>query len=82
MGQVGAWGVSAAGGEELDGFRRGARSARPEASGGKGSAVRADSPVLVRVLREHIDRFGDGPDGRLFQSPNGAVVGSGTYSRV
>lgn len=39
-------------------------------------------PVLVRILRAHIDRFGVGPDGRLFRSPNGAVVGSGTYSRV
>jgi integrase len=39
-------------------------------------------PVLVRILRAHIDRFGVGPDGRLFRSPNGGVVGSGTYSRV
>jgi integrase len=39
-------------------------------------------PILVRILRAHIDRYGVGPDGRLFRSPNGAVVGSGTYSRV
>jgi len=39
-------------------------------------------PVLVRILREHIERFGTAPDGRLFRSPNGGVVGSGTYSRA
>lgn len=39
-------------------------------------------PALVRVLREHVERFGLAPDGRLFQSPNGQVVGSATYARV
>lgn len=39
-------------------------------------------PVLVRILRAHIKRYGTGPDGRLFRSPSGAVVGSGTYARV
>ena len=39
-------------------------------------------PVLVGMLREHLDRFGVGPDGRLFCSPNGGVVSSSTYFRV
>ena len=39
-------------------------------------------PVLVDMLREHLDRFGVGPDGRLFRSPNGGVVSSSTYFRV
>ena len=39
-------------------------------------------PVLVRILRDHLDRFGTGPDGRLFRSPNGGVVSSSTYYRV
>ena len=39
-------------------------------------------PVLVRTLRAHIDRYGVADDGRLFRSPRGGVVGSGTYSRV
>jgi integrase len=39
-------------------------------------------PTLVRILRDHLERYGPGPDGRLFRSPNGGVVGSGTYSRV
>jgi integrase len=39
-------------------------------------------PVLVDILREHLHTYGTGPDGRLFQSPNGGVVGSSTYYRV
>ncbi|WP_367132632.1 tyrosine-type recombinase/integrase [Saccharothrix sp. HUAS TT1] len=39
-------------------------------------------PVLVTALREHLDRFGTGPDGRLFRSPGGGVVSSSTYYRV
>jgi len=39
-------------------------------------------PVLVGMLREHLDRFGTGPDGRLFRGPGGGVVSSSTYSRV
>ena len=39
-------------------------------------------PVLAEILREHQDTYGTGPDGRLFQSPNGGVVGSSTYYRV
>lgn len=39
-------------------------------------------PVLVGILRDHLDRFGTGPDGRLFRSPNGGVVSSSTYYRV
>lgn len=39
-------------------------------------------PVLVGMLREHLDRFGTGPDGRLFRAPGGGVVSSSTYFRV
>ena len=39
-------------------------------------------PILVGILREHLDRFGAGSDGRLFRSPNGGVVSSSTYFRV
>ncbi|GAB2923125.1 tyrosine-type recombinase/integrase [Micromonospora polyrhachis] len=39
-------------------------------------------PELVAILREHIDRFGIGADGRLFRSGRGNVVASSTYSRV
>jgi integrase len=39
-------------------------------------------PALVALLRAHLDRFGVAEDGRLFRSPNGGVVGSGTYTRV
>lgn len=39
-------------------------------------------PPLVAILRRHLGRYGTGEDRRLFRSPNGAVVGSGTYSRV
>ena len=39
-------------------------------------------PVLVDILRDHLDTYGTGPDGRLFRSPNGGVVGSSTYYRV
>jgi integrase len=39
-------------------------------------------PVLVDILRDHLNTYGTGPDGRLFRSPKGGVVGSSTYSRV
>jgi integrase len=39
-------------------------------------------PTLVDILHDHIERFGVAPDGRLFQSPKGGVVGSATYARV
>jgi len=39
-------------------------------------------PVLVHILREHLATYSTGPDGRLFRSPNGGVVGSSTYYRV
>jgi hypothetical protein len=39
-------------------------------------------PALVAIVREHIARFGVAPDGRLFRSPAGGLVGSPTYARV
>ena len=39
-------------------------------------------PQLVEILREHTDRFGVTPDGRLFRSEQGNVVASSTYFRV
>jgi integrase len=40
-------------------------------------------PELVAILRQHIDRYGVAPpDGRLFRSERGNVVGASTYSRV
>ncbi|MEV4515160.1 site-specific integrase [Dactylosporangium sp. NPDC049525] len=39
-------------------------------------------PVLVAILRAHIERFGVADDGRLFRSERGNPVGASTYSRV
>lgn len=39
-------------------------------------------PVLVAMLRRHIDTFGVAPDGRLFRSESGAVLPPSTYRRV
>src|SRR5437763_140903 len=39
-------------------------------------------PVLVGILTDHLDTYGTGPDGRLFRSPHGGVVGASTYYRV
>ncbi|HWR46960.1 MAG TPA: hypothetical protein VN327_04980 [Pseudonocardiaceae bacterium] len=36
-------------------------------------------PMLVDILRNHLDTYGTRPDSRLFRSPNGGVVGSSTY---
>ncbi|MEV4310782.1 integrase [Actinocrispum sp. NPDC049592] len=36
-------------------------------------------PMLVAILREHLDRFGTAPDGRLFRAPNGGMVSSSSY---
>jgi integrase len=39
-------------------------------------------PELVRLIREHIDNFGTGSDGRIFRSVNGNPISPSTYSRV
>ncbi|MFO7399921.1 MAG: tyrosine-type recombinase/integrase [Actinomycetales bacterium] len=39
-------------------------------------------PVLVKILRQHIDEYGVGPDGRLFRSERGGVVASTAYTEV
>jgi integrase len=40
-------------------------------------------PVLVKILLDHIDQYGVGPEGRLFHSPKGdGVVSSSVYYRV
>ena len=39
-------------------------------------------PELVDLLREHIRRFGVGPDGRLFRSEHGNVIQPSTWWRV
>jgi integrase len=39
-------------------------------------------PKLVAMLREHIERFGCGPDGRLFRSEQGNAIQPSTYWRV
>ncbi|RMB79455.1 tyrosine recombinase XerC [Streptomyces shenzhenensis] len=37
-------------------------------------------PVLVRMLREHIARFGIAPDGRIFQNAAGNYIDSSAYN--
>lgn len=39
-------------------------------------------PVLVRILREHLETFGVAADGRLFQSERGKPVASTAYTQV
>mgnify|MGYP002620877114 CR=1 FL=1 len=39
-------------------------------------------PVLVKILRQHIDEYGVGPDGRLFRSERGGGVASTAYTEV
>lgn len=39
-------------------------------------------PVLVTILREHIAEFGTAPDGRIFQTERGGIVGSTAYGDV
>ncbi|WP_067466656.1 hypothetical protein [Actinomadura macra] len=39
-------------------------------------------PVLVQLLREHIAEFGTAPDGRIFQTERGGIVGSTAYGDV
>ncbi len=38
-------------------------------------------PVLVRILRRHLEEFGTYDDGRLFPSERGGVLASSTYYR-
>jgi integrase len=39
-------------------------------------------PELVLILWHHLNEYGAAPDGRLFRSPSGNVVGASTYSRA
>ncbi|MFF4275009.1 tyrosine-type recombinase/integrase [Streptomyces sp. NPDC001536] len=39
-------------------------------------------PVLVAILRAHLDSFGTAKEGRVFGNERGGVVGSSTYWRV
>lgn len=39
-------------------------------------------PELVHLLREHIERFGTAPDGRLFRSERGGVIQPSTWWQV
>ncbi|MEU4108572.1 tyrosine-type recombinase/integrase [Streptomyces sp. NPDC027717] len=39
-------------------------------------------PVLVAILRDHLDEFGTAEDGRVFRNERGGVLGSTAYWRV
>ena len=39
-------------------------------------------PALVKILRQHIEEFGVGSDGRIFRSERGGVVASTAYTEV
>lgn len=39
-------------------------------------------PDLVRLLRDHLDRFGTAPDGRLFGGRRGSMLSESTYGRI
>ncbi len=39
-------------------------------------------PELVAMLRDHIDRFGAGPDGRLFRTRTGGLISGSAYAKV
>ncbi|WP_329198301.1 MULTISPECIES: tyrosine-type recombinase/integrase [unclassified Streptomyces] len=60
---------------------------RHDKRGLKSREAKADRPVpippiLVAMLREHIDEFGTAQDGRLFANERGAVLGTSSYWRV
>ena len=39
-------------------------------------------PVLVRMLRAHLKRYGTAPDGRIFQTARGGLIQDSAYSAV
>ncbi|WP_440104171.1 tyrosine-type recombinase/integrase [Streptosporangium sp. H16] len=39
-------------------------------------------PELVKILRQHIDEYGTGADGRIFRSERGGVIASTAYTEV
>ncbi|MEV5412321.1 site-specific integrase [Thermopolyspora sp. NPDC052614] len=39
-------------------------------------------PALVKILRQHIEEFGVGSDGRIFRSERGGVIASTAYTEV
>ncbi|MEU2868620.1 site-specific integrase [Streptomyces olivoreticuli] len=49
----------------------------------KGRARRVPiPPVLVAMLRAHLEEFGTAPDGRVFHNERGGLLGSSSYWRV
>jgi len=39
-------------------------------------------PVLVRMLRRHLDEYGSTPDGRLFRGARGGILSESVYGRA
>lgn len=39
-------------------------------------------PELVKILREHLDRYGTAPDGRLFRTQTGSVFAGTAYGKI
>jgi integrase len=44
--------------------------------------VKRGAPVLVRLIRAHLDRFGTSPDGRLFRGAQGSLLSESSYGRI
>ncbi|CAL2059512.1 protein of unknown function [Streptomyces murinus] len=52
----------------------------PSRRAGQGHAACADPPVLVRMLRERIEHFGEASDGRVFLNAAGNYLDAAAYS--
>ena len=65
-------------------YRRGHRTpgTRPEAPRRQRDPHHPRPPVLVRLLRAHIKRFGTTPDGRIFQTARGGIRQDSGYNEV
>jgi integrase len=61
---------------------KGRTRGRPGARARKPSRRIPAPPELVAMLREHIARFGVGPDGRIFRSERGNPINASTWWQV
>jgi hypothetical protein len=58
------------------------RAARAQAPAGRGDPDGPGPPVLIALLRAHVNAYGTAPDGRLFQGTRGGPLGESVYGRA
>ena len=54
----------------------------PLPAAGSGSPFPRHGPPCLRLLRQHLRKYGTAPDGRLFRGARGGILSESTYGRI